>query len=60
MLCEENRKDIDEIPELYLRGLRFHYVETILDVWDFALLPEKVRNPMTFVFPDDKKEETDA
>ncbi|MBQ2460458.1 MAG: endopeptidase La [Bacteroidaceae bacterium] len=58
MLCEENRKDIDEIPATYLKGLHFHYVETILDVWDFALTDEKVKNPMQFVF--DEKKEFDA
>ena len=58
MLCEENRKDIDEIPATYLKGLHFHYVETILDVWDFALTDEKVKNPMQFVF--DEKKESDA
>lgn len=58
MLCEENRKDIDEIPATYLKGLHFHYVESILDVWDFALTDEKVKSPMQFVF--DEKKESDA
>src|SRR5664279_3887274 len=34
MLSEENRKDIEEINEIYLKGLKFHYVKTILDVLD--------------------------
>ena len=42
ILCEENRKDIDEIKPEYLKGLTFHYVNTIKDVTDFALLKEKV------------------
>lgn len=42
MLCHENKKDIDEINEIYLQGLTFHYVKTIKDVLDFALLDEKV------------------
>ena len=42
ILCEENRKDIDEIKPEYLKGLSFHYVNTIKDVTDFALLDEKV------------------
>lgn len=42
ILCHENKKDIDEIKDLYLNGLNFHYVKTIKDVIDFALLPEKV------------------
>ena len=42
ILCEENKKDIDEIKQEYLKGLSFHYVKTIKDVTDFALLKEKV------------------
>ena len=44
ILCQENKKDIDEIKDLYLKGLNFHYVKTIKDVLDFALLQEKVDN----------------
>lgn len=44
ILCHENKKDIDEIKDVYLKGLNFHYVKTIKDVIDFALLPEKVEN----------------
>ncbi|HAP50039.1 MAG TPA: hypothetical protein DCQ56_02315, partial [Porphyromonadaceae bacterium] len=42
ILCQENKKDIDEIKPVYINGLTFHYVNTIKDVLDFALLPEKV------------------
>lgn len=44
ILCEANKKDIDEIKETYLSGLTFHYVKTIKDVINFALLPEKVED----------------
>lgn len=44
LLCHENKKDIDEIKDIYLKGLTFHYVKTIKDVIDFALIPEKVDN----------------
>ena len=44
ILCNENRKDIDEIKDTYLKGLTFHYVSTIKDVIDIALLPEKVKD----------------
>jgi len=57
-LCEENRKDIDEIPELYVKGLTFHYVNTIHDVWQIALTDEKVPNALQFVFTDEKTETT--
>jgi ATP-dependent Lon protease len=46
LLSEENRKDIEEINEIYLKGLKFHYVKTILDVLDFALLKTKVGHPV--------------
>ena len=42
ILCEENRRNIEEIPEMYLTGLTFHYVTDIKEVWKIALLNEKV------------------
>jgi len=44
ILCKDNRKDIEEINDIYLKGLTFHYVNTIKDVLDLALLPEKVED----------------
>ncbi len=38
ILCEDNRKDVDEIPQVYLQGLTFHYVKDISEVIDYALL----------------------
>ncbi len=38
MLCADNQKDIDEIPEMYRKGLTFHYVHDIHEVLTFALL----------------------
>ncbi len=55
MLCRENRKDIEEIPEIYLKGVSFHYVENVQDVWDFALTDEPVDNPLTFEIEEDTK-----
>jgi ATP-dependent Lon protease len=43
VLCEDNRKDVNEIEPEYLTGLRFHYVKTMDDVIAFALLKEKVK-----------------
>lgn len=54
MLCEANEKDIKEIPEIYLKGLTFHYVNNVTDVWDFALLDEKVNNPVDLTIEDNK------
>lgn len=37
MLCEENRKDVDEIEPAYLKGIQFHYVDRMEEVLEFAL-----------------------
>lgn len=47
-MCKDNKKDIDEIPDIYLKGVSFHYVENVGDVWNFALTDEKVKNAVTF------------
>ena len=44
ILCKDNRKDIEEINAMYLKGLTFHYVSTIREVLDIALLDEKVKD----------------
>ena len=56
VMCQENEKDINEIPEMYLKGVRFHYVENVQDVWKFALTDEIVDNPLNFEIPDEKDE----
>lgn len=48
MLCHDNKKDVDEIPDKYLEGVTFHFVEDVKDVWDFALTNVKVDNPQVF------------
>jgi len=48
LMCKENEKDILEIPDIYLKGVTFHYVENVQDVWNFALTNEIVKNPLTF------------
>lgn len=44
ILCEENRRDIQEIKADYLKGLTFHYVSEMKEVVDIAVTDEKVRN----------------
>ena len=46
ILCEDNRKDINEIQPDYLKGLTFHYVRNISDVLDIALTEKKVNRPL--------------
>ncbi len=54
VMCQENRKDIEEIPEKYRTGVTFHYVENVQDVWNFALTDEIVDNPVHFTIEDKK------
>ncbi len=46
IMSNENEKDVMEIKDIYRKGLTFHYVETIMEVLDHALLKEKVRKPL--------------
>jgi len=46
ILSQENQKDIDEINNIYLEGLEFHFVKEISDVLRMALLDEKVKSPL--------------
>jgi ATP-dependent Lon protease len=55
VMCQENEKDINEIPEVYLKGVRFHYVENVQDVWNFALTKEIVSNPIDLSIPEDEE-----
>ena len=38
LICQENKKNIDEIPAKYVKGVKFHYVDDVKDVLDFALI----------------------
>ena len=55
ILCEENRKNIVEIKDAYVKGLKFHYVKDIKDVLEIALLKQKVTNPRKFTIPKGKQ-----
>jgi len=44
ILCEDNRKDIEEIKEDYLKGLKINYVSEMHEVLDLALLKQKVKD----------------
>lgn len=38
LICEDNKKNILDIPEKYVKGVTFHYVKDVKDVLDYALL----------------------
>ena len=57
MMCRENEKDILEIPDIYLKGVKFHYVENVQDVWNFALTDEIVEHPLDFTITEENEKE---
>jgi ATP-dependent Lon protease len=50
VLSEQNRKDVEEINGKYVRGLKFRYVDTIMDVLEYVLLRQKVTNARNIEF----------
>ncbi len=52
ILSDDNRKDIADIEQQYLSGLTFHHVTTVREVFDIALMPELVPEPITLVVPE--------
>ena len=56
ILSEENRKNIDEIQEIYLKGLTFHYVKDVKEVFAIALTNEKVADAIDLSVKKEKTE----
>jgi ATP-dependent Lon protease len=50
IVSEENRKDVEDIKEIYIEGLKFHFVDTIMEVLELSLLKQKVKNPKKISF----------
>ena len=55
ILSAQNKKNIEEIQEIYLKGLTFHYVENVKEVFDLAITDEVVANPLDFTIPEETK-----
>ena len=55
ILSSENKKDIDEIKELYIKGLKFHFVDEIMEALNIALLEEKFKNPKPLALQEPSK-----
>ena len=53
ILSEDNRKDIDDIAEQYLKGLTFHFVKDVDEVLGIALLDEQPANAIELTIDDD-------
>ena len=48
ILCQENKRDIEEINPDYLKGLTFHYVDKMSEVIEIAITNQKVKNAKKF------------
>ena len=55
ILCEENRKDIEEIQPIYVQGLTFHYVKDIKEVLQLSLTNEKVADAIDLSVNEEKE-----
>tara|TARA_A100000164_G_scaffold377849_1_gene418008 strand:+ start:2881 stop:5337 length:2457 start_codon:yes stop_codon:yes gene_type:complete len=48
ILCLDNKKDIDQINQKYLKGLTLRYVKEMKEVLDIAIISKKVPHPKIF------------
>jgi ATP-dependent Lon protease len=46
IISKQNAKNLEEIKDIYIKGLKFHFVENVIDVLNVALLKQKVDNPL--------------
>lgn len=56
IMSKENEKDIQEIKSSYVDGLQFFFVENVQDVFDIALLKERVDNPLDLTVKEEPAE----
>ena len=57
ILCEANRKDLEEIDKKYLGDLKIHYVEDMMEVINIALTKSQVKNALDITLRKIIKEE---
>jgi ATP-dependent Lon protease len=57
ILSIDNKKDIEDIKKEYIKNLKFHYVEQMIDVVKLALLKEKVADPIDFKTNGEEKKQ---
>lgn len=60
ILCHENRKDVEEINQEYLKGMTFHYVHHMHEVLKLALTNEKVKQPIKLEVPKTQQKGKEA
>jgi len=54
ILCEANRKDIEEIKASYISDMKFHYIKEMREVIELALMKDKVKNPINLAIQKSK------
>src|SRR5690606_2622758 len=54
ILCNANKKDIEEIEARYIKGLRIHYVDRVAEVLEIALLDEKAENARQLILEEER------
>lgn len=52
IISTKNKRDIEEIEKQYIKGMVFHYVGTVDEALEIALLKERVKKPIQFIFKD--------
>jgi ATP-dependent Lon protease len=55
IMCNKNKKDLEEISKKYLKGLKIHFVEYVPEVLEIALTRQKAKNPIEFILPEEPK-----
>ena len=55
IMCSKNQKDLEEISEQYLRGLKIHFVDHVPEVLEIALTKQKASDPIKFILPEKAK-----
>ncbi len=48
IMCERNRKDVEQINKDYIKNLKFHYVKSMDEVVELALMKSKIKDGIDF------------
>ena len=54
IMCNANKKDIDDIKPSYISDLKFHFVDHMSEVLEKALMKQKVKDAKTWVIKEPK------
>jgi ATP-dependent Lon protease len=57
-MCDRNRKDVEQINQTYIKGMKFHFIKTMDEVVELALMKNKVKDGIDiagFLVKEEKK-----